>query len=91
MSNYGKPERPGNVPEWAYADAEVVNGTGQTLMWMHDDRCDEAGGGTECCTGDLECQTKHMDWRGMEALAWWMLEQANIARWHQLREACMRG
>ena len=91
MSNYGKPERPGSVPKWAYADAEIVNGTGDTLMWMHDDRCDEAGGTVECCTGDLECRLRHMDWREMEALAWWMLEQANIARWNQLREACMRG
>ena len=82
---------PQTSPSGAYADAEVVNGTGDTLLWMHDDRCDEAGGSVECCTGDLECRIKHMDWRDMEALAWWMLEQANIARWNQLREACMRG
>ncbi len=91
MSNYGKPEQPEGVPRWACADAEIVNGTGDTLLWMHDDACEVSGGSVECCTEGLWCHLKHMDWREMEALAWWLLEQANIARWNQLREACMRG
>lgn len=86
MSNYTKPERPADVPKWAYLGAEYINGTGQTLMWMCDNRCESAGGDTECCTGDLACSIKYMMWQEMNALAMWMIEQADIARDRQLRE-----
>lgn len=86
MSNYTKPERPPGVPRWAYIGAEYVNGTGQTLLWVEDDRCENAGGDTECCTRELECVLRYMTWREMNALAMWMIEQADVARDAQLRE-----
>lgn len=91
MSNYSKTPQPEGIPKWAYADHEVVNGTGQTLMWVHDHRCESAGGTAECCSGDLDCTVRYMDWREMEALAWYLLEQSARARWMQLREACSSG
>ena len=86
MSNYTKPERPVAVPAWAYLGAEYVNGTGRTLIRACDNRCESAGGDTECCTGDLDCNVHYMDWREMRNLAMWMLEQADVARDAQLRE-----
>lgn len=91
VSNYTKPERPDGVPKWAYIGAEYINGTGQTLMWTCDDRCQDAGGDTECCTGDLTCNVRYMDWREMSALGMWLIEQADIARDAQIREAYISG
>ena len=87
MSNYTKPEPPDGVPRWAYLGAEYVNGTGQTLLWVHDVRCADFGGTIGCCTQGLECTIRYMDWREMNALGMWMIEQADIARDVQLREA----
>jgi len=86
MSNYTKPERPAGVPVWARIGAEYINGTGQTLLWVEDDRCQDAGGDIECCTGDLTCSVHYMPWQEMNALGMWMIEQADIARDVQLRE-----
>lgn len=86
MSNYTKPERPDGVPRWVYLGAEHINGTGQTLMWVEDERCEYAGGGTECCTGEAHCQVKYMSWQEMNAIGMWMIEQADVARDVQLRE-----
>ena len=86
MSNYTKPDRPTGTPRWAYLGAEFINGTGQTLMWTCDDRCESAGGDTECCTGDLLCNVHYMPWQEMSALGMWMIEQADIARDCQLKE-----
>jgi hypothetical protein len=86
MSNYTKPERPVGVPDWVYLGAEYVNGTGQTLMWVEDDRCAYAGGTIECCTGDLKCNVHYMTWQEMVAIAMWMIKQADIARDEQLKE-----
>ena len=86
MSNYTKPERPPGVPAWAYIGAEYINGTGQTLLWTCDDRCESAGGDRECCTGDLKCNVHYMPWQQLTALAMWMLEEADIARSRQLEE-----
>lgn len=84
MSTYTKPERPDGVPLWAYPQAEYINGTGQTRLWVEDDRCEHAGGDAECCAGDLECVLKCMSWQEMNALGMWLIEQANIARDAQL-------
>jgi len=86
VSNYTKPDRPTGTPRWAYLGAEFINGTGQTLMWTCDDRCESAGGDTECCTGDLLCNVHYMPWQEMSALGMWMIEQADIARDCQLKE-----
>jgi hypothetical protein len=86
MGNYTKPERPSGVPQWAYIGAEHVNGTGQTLMWMCDNRCASAAGDVECCTGDLKCDVKYMQWQEMNALGMWLIEQADIARDSQLKQ-----
>ena len=86
MSNYTKPVRPEGVPAWAYIGAEHINGTGQTLLWVMDDRCQDAGGDTECCTGDLRCNLHYMPWQEMNALGMWMIGQADIARDVQLKE-----
>ena len=88
VSNYTKPEPPDGVPDWAYIGAEYINGTGRTLLWTHDSGCRDAGGTTECCTGDLNCNVHYMPWQEMNALAMWMIEQADIARDVQLRESC---
>ena len=58
------------------------------LLWTHDSGCRDAGGDTECCTGDLNCNVHYMPWQEMNALAMWMIEQADIARDVQLRESC---
>ena len=50
--------------------------------------CRDAGGTTECCTGDLNCNVHYMSWQEMNALAMWMIEQADIARDVELRESC---
>lgn len=84
VSNYTKPERPPGVPAWAYVGAEYVNGTGQTLMWMCDIWCRDAGGTQEC--GNLKCDVRYMPWQEMAALGMWLIEQADIARDCQLRE-----
>jgi hypothetical protein len=86
VSNYTKPERPDGVPPWVYLGAEYVNGTGQTLVWVHDRRCEDAGGETECCTGDLKCNVWYPLWQEMNAIGMWMIEQADIARDRQLKE-----
>lgn len=86
MSNYTKPEPPDGVPDWIYIGAEFVNGTGQTLMWVHDGRCRDAGGGVECCTKDLSCNIHYPSWQEMNAIGMWMIEQADIARDRQLKE-----
>lgn len=87
MSNYDKPVQPEGTPLQFYVEAEVVNGTGQTRAAVHDSRCSSAGGDQECCTNDLTCNFVGMTWQEMEALAWWMLKEANTARWARLREA----
>jgi hypothetical protein len=87
MSNYTKPDAPTGVPIWAYIGAEYINGTGQTLLWTHDFGCESAGGDTECCTEDLKCNVHYMPWQEMNALGMWMIEQADIARDVQLKEA----
>ena len=86
MSNYTKPEVPTGVPPFVYIGAEYVNGTGQTIMWVHDDRCRDAGGSVECCTADLDCNYHSMQWQEMNAIGMWMIEQADIARDRQLKE-----
>lgn len=87
MSNYTKPGVPTGVPDWVYIGAEYVNGTGQTQMWVHDQfGCKDAGGETECCTGDLTCNIYYMSWQEMNAIGMWMIEQADIARDRQLKE-----
>ena len=86
MSNYDKPERPEGAPLQFYPEAEVVNGTGWGRITVHDGRCKDAGGDQECCTADLSCNFIGLPWQEMEALAWWILKEANTARWARLQE-----
>lgn len=87
MSNNAKNPRPEGIAATFYADAEVVNGTGRTLLWVHQETCKDNGGQIECCAAGADCIYLTMPFEEMRALGVYLIETAYVARDAKEREA----